>query len=363
MKNRTNEAIWIESQQRWSIKVQRDGQRRQFTSSKKGRKGKVEAERKADEWLEAGEIKDMRFGVAWKRFVAAKERECGTAWVKQIESLGESWLKPTLEHKYISKITQNDWKNAILSAYEAGKSRKTCMNIRGVITTFRTYCEDEGIEIGHIKKLSIPKDAPVGERKILQPEDIKRLFAEDSIMHYGKPKKCWYIHAWRLMVALGLRRGEVCGLRNEDIQGGILTVRRSVNSLGEVTQGKTKAAQRRMAIPAHAQAILDAQAAQLKAAGIISPWVFPADDGSMADSNKVYGTWDTYRTQHGIKSSLHELRHTHISLMQNAVPEAMLKRMVGHTKNMDTLGTYGHEVDGEAAKAAALVDGVFDELL
>ena len=48
--------------------------------------------------------------------------------------------------------------------------------------------------------------------------------------------------------------------------------------------------------------------------------------------------------------------------MQDEMPENPLKRTVGHTKNMDTFGVYGHEVDGEAQRAAALVDGVFKDL-
>ena len=64
-KLRTNEAAWNELQGRWCIRVQSDGVRKAFYSSKPGKKGKIEAERKADEWLERGEIKEMRFGVAY----------------------------------------------------------------------------------------------------------------------------------------------------------------------------------------------------------------------------------------------------------------------------------------------------------
>ena len=85
-KLRINEAAWLEKSGRWSIKVQRDGERKQFTSSKPGRKGKLEAERKADEWLEKGVVKDQRFAVAYDEFVAAKRRETGTSWTTQLET-------------------------------------------------------------------------------------------------------------------------------------------------------------------------------------------------------------------------------------------------------------------------------------
>ena len=49
--------------------------------------------------------------------------------------------------------------------------------------------------------------------------------------------------------------------------------------------------------------------------------------------------------------------------MQDEMPENPLKRTVDHTKNMDTFGVYGHEVDGEAEKTAQIIDGVFNDLI
>ena len=62
---RRAEAAWVESRSRWQINVQRDGKRKTFTSTLPGRKGKHEAEAKADDWLEAGMPDDMRFDTAW----------------------------------------------------------------------------------------------------------------------------------------------------------------------------------------------------------------------------------------------------------------------------------------------------------
>lgn len=54
MGRRTNTAQWLPNQKRWQIKVQKDGQRRTFTSAKPGRTGQREANRKADAWLDDG---------------------------------------------------------------------------------------------------------------------------------------------------------------------------------------------------------------------------------------------------------------------------------------------------------------------
>ena len=50
--SRKNEAKWVASANRWQINVQLEGRRRTFTSSIKGLKGKIAAEKKADAWLE-----------------------------------------------------------------------------------------------------------------------------------------------------------------------------------------------------------------------------------------------------------------------------------------------------------------------
>ena len=52
---RGTEAAWQEKYHRWRIQVQQDGVRKSFYSSKEGKKGKAEAEKKADQWLDYGD--------------------------------------------------------------------------------------------------------------------------------------------------------------------------------------------------------------------------------------------------------------------------------------------------------------------
>lgn len=53
-KMRVNTAVWLPNQNRWQIKVQKDGVRKTFTSAKPGRTGQREANHKADLWLDEG---------------------------------------------------------------------------------------------------------------------------------------------------------------------------------------------------------------------------------------------------------------------------------------------------------------------
>jgi integrase len=151
-------------------------------------------------------------------------------------------------------------------------------------------------------------------------------------------------------------------LRNGDIADRTLTVNRSINHFGEKTEGKTENAQRTFVLSRLALRTLAAQRAMLKDHGIISPWVFPDENGERLDSNHLFRKWSTYRDQHGIQTGLHELRHTWISVMKNDATEQQIKRAVGHAPDMDTFGTYGHDVDGDLEEIADAVDRAFSRL-
>ena len=107
--------------------------------------------------------------------------------------------------------------------------------------------------------LAIPREAKVGERKILQPDQLKLLFAVDWIAHRGHKEQCFYIHAWRLFVLTGLRRGEMCGIRWEDIQDNVLHVSRSITSTQTVTGGKNENARRYVVLSDHMRAEIEEQ--------------------------------------------------------------------------------------------------------
>ena len=363
MATRKNEAKWIEARQRWQINVQDDGERKTFASAVVGPKGKIEAEKRADKWLERKHGKDIRLEVLWADFLANEKIVNGSANYIKHESIGRNWLLSPLGHKRISSITVGDWQDCINAAFTAGRTKKTCQNIRASITALYSFAHKKRVPMERPDDITIPKGAKSKERNIMQPDGLKILFAHDTITHYGRPKPCWYIHAWRFYVVTGLRRGELAGLQKSDYQDGMLMIRRSINSLNEVTGGKNENAKRYILLWERAQAILDDQANMLKRAGIISKWLFPGEDGLKSDPNHIYGRWHTYRKQHGLINNINEMRHTMVSVSRADVPDQLLKRVVGHSKSMDTFGIYGHDVDGELQRSAALIDSAFDRLL
>ena len=46
-----------------------------------------------------------------------------------------------------------------------------------------------------------------------------------------------------------------------------------------------------------------------------------------------------------------------------ALPEGQIKAIVGHSRNMDTFGTYSHEVEGELQETADRINDLFEAII
>lgn len=363
-KERQSEAIWIDAKDYWQVKVQKDGERRSFYSGTPGRRGKHEAEAKADDWLET-QTEQIRLHAAWAEFLAYQKDHNGKSNYDSLEYFGRTYVLPPVGDKTISKITPVDWQKCVDAAERAGLTQRSCKNVKSTISAFISYARRRRWSVERLERgdIQLPKNAPCAEKQILQPQDIKTLFEKDTVTIYGQPRPAFFIHAWRFLVLTGLREGELCGLRNEDIVGDTLTIKRAINKYKEETRGKNSNARRKFVLSDAALDVLRAQRAMLKDLGMISGWAFPDENGERLETRHLYTKWITYRQQHGISVTIHELRHTFISLVKNEMPDPLLKASVGHSESMDTIGTYGHEVSGEMRKAAKIVDGVFGAII
>ncbi len=366
--SRRAEAYWNEKKKCWQINVQQGGERKSFYSSTEGRVGKHEAENKAEHWLGMRPgANAIRFKDAWAEFDRHVRSTNGNASYAKVETIGRIHIIPHIPaNTFISDITPNQWKKCVDTAVKQGRARRTCKNILTTIHSFILFCRGNRWVIDDLGKrdVSIPATTRVGKRKVLPVSGFKTLFAEDTYKRYQVYVRATYINAWRLAVLAGMRRGEVCGLRWEDIHENYLLVNRSVNNLYEITPCKNDNAVRKVALGKRPLRVLEDQRAYLKQCGIVSDWVFPCENPHFpADSNAVYKQWYTYRRQHGIETSLHELRHTFVSAVKADMPEPLLKSQVGHSEDMDTYGVYGQEMDGDIETTATIIDTVFDRLI
>lgn len=378
-KNRTNTAEWLEEQRRWQIKVQRDGVRRTFTSSVPGRAGQREANQKADAWLSGTEVRRasrLRVGAAidiYKEYMADLEaakkgdirnpdkpiraRDLGNA--RPVISLLETWMRPRLGRWWLDEIGDGDLQQVLDFAAAAKKSRKTIKDIKQAMISLIKHHRKAGATVYRPDEVEIPIDCRYKGKRILQPEDVVKLFTSSETVLRGRRVPDKYIHAYRLQILTGLRPGEIIGLDVQrslsDLSHNVLHLWHSINIYNEETQGKNKNAIRDAVLSPMAKYEIVAQLLQVnKTAGSLFE----------IESEATYRKrFKRYCESNDIPYiSPYEMRHTFVSIAQK-LPEGELKALVGHSKAMDTFGVYGHDVKGYKEDTAARLQDIFNALL
>ena len=372
MKKRVNTAFWVEKEKRWCIAVQKNGTRKRFYSSTPGRTGQREANAKADAWLDDS-IRDGRKKVAtlYAEWVEELKLTCGTSYVIQCNKYGEYYILPVCGNIRIDELTEGDLQKAIDMSFKkrclkkGGKrtsdkplSRKTLMTIRSTEISFVKWCR-RNKHSALFPELSIPKNARMGKKNILQPSALKILFDVDTRLYYGKLVFDEYIYAYRFAVATGVRPGELVGLWYGDIKGNTVNLRRSINRMDEETTGKNENAIRSFDMGKEAREAYEAQVALLKASGIPLNYTTPLFQ--IPNQRALFKRWKKYQSDNGIEPqvTLYEMRHTFVSVESGVLTDSQLKMLVGHSKNMDTAGVYRHELDGQREDLAAATTVAF----
>lgn len=171
---------------------------------------------------------------------------------------------------------------------------------------------------------------------------------------------------FRLTAATGMRRGEVLGLRWDDIHfdTGRIEITQALIAIGyqlEFTRLKTRTSRRNVTLDADTLALLaewrGQQADQLSATGAINEHglVFVRPNGQPLHPHTVSQAFE--RAQRRVEVSpirFHDLRHTHASLLlRDRVPIKVVSERLGHSNPAFTMTTYQHVIPGMQEDAAA----------
>ncbi len=168
----------------------------------------------------------------------------------------------------------------------------------------------------------------------------------------------------------GMRRGELCGLRWDDVDldGAVLTVRHTRTAVGhQPVEGDTKSqkGRRRLDLDADTVAVLRRRKIGQREDQLLmgAGWqndtdlVFTMPDGrpwhpdvTTKAFRRLVDTADVPRIR------LHDLRHTHAThLLATGANVKIVSERLGHASVAFTLDTYGHVMPGQQADAAATV--------
>ncbi|BFU46704.1 site-specific integrase [Krasilnikovia sp. MM14-A1004] len=175
---------------------------------------------------------------------------------------------------------------------------------------------------------------------------------------------------WVCALTVGLRRGELLGLRwsDLDLPAGTLTVRQTllrVDGQLRFSEPKTVRSRRTVPVPERTVELLRAQRRRQAAERLLAGerWrdfglVFASTIGTPMEPRNLDRAWHAVRAQADLPwLRLHDLRHACATflLASGASPRRVMKTL-GHSQISLTMNTYGHvlaEVERAAVDAAA----------
>lgn len=239
-----------------------------------------------------------------------------------------------------------------------GLSPKTVRNIHQVISSAMDFARSQKlIAINPTDNCALPK---------LEHREMKTLPVEQLVSFLQEAKESGVFEMYYIELATGLRRGELLGLKWEDLdlEQGILRVQRQIARInGEVVEAslKTKNSYRTISLGEDAVGILKEQ--RKKCGG--SEYVFPSPTGGPISPDSVLQMLHRVLKRAGLpKVRFHDLRHTFATVaLQNGVDIKTVSGMLGHYSAGFTLDTYAHVTTAAQREAAKTMGSVLSGAL
>ncbi len=285
---------------------------------------------------------------------------------------------PALGDRALQSITPTDLDTLYAALLSGGRkdgvggglSPRTVRAVHVVVGRLLADAQRQGVVPRNPAKLASPPSptaARAPEMTVWTPAELGRFLdatADDDLATL-----------WRLLAMTGLRRGEACGLRWEDLDldAGTLNVRRAIVLVDHqpIESGpKTARSRRTVNLDAGTVAALRAhRARQLEVRMLVGAgWV--ETDAVFADPVGVPVRPD-YVSKRFRRAALgagvpvirlHDLRHTHAThLLAAGVNARIVSERIGHSSVGFTLDVYGHVLPGQQADAAAAAAALVDE--
>ena len=231
-----------------------------------------------------------------------------------------------------------------------GLSAKTVRNINQVISS--------AMDLAVAQKIITTNPTNACELPKVEHQEMQTIPAEQLQAFLQEAKATGVYEMYYIELATGLRRGELLGLKWQDIdwKSGIIKVRRQVARVnGQIVEAplKTKNSYRAVTISQQAIEVLKEQKRKTN-----DQYVFPSPNGGPISPDSVNNMLKRVLERAGIpKVRFHDLRHTFATIaLQNGVDIKTVSGMLGHFSAGFTLDTYAH-VTTSAQKEAAQTMG------
>ncbi|MDO5152097.1 MAG: site-specific integrase [Eubacteriales bacterium] len=231
-----------------------------------------------------------------------------------------------------------------------GLSAKTVRNINQVISS--------AMDLAVAQKIILENPTNACSLPRVEHKEMQTIFSEQLQAFLEEAKRSGVYEMYYIELSTGLRRGELLGLKWEDIdmKQGVIRVRRQISRIdGKIVEAplKTKNSYRAVTISPQAVEVLKAQKEKTD-----DEYVFPSPNGGPISPDSVNNMLHRVLDRAGIpRVRFHDMRHTFATLtLQNGVDIKTVSGMLGHFSAGFTLDTYAH-VTTAAQKDAAQAMG------
>ena len=283
----------------------------------------------------------------------------------------DSHIKPNIGKIQLEKLASLDLQKLYKKLLEKGRvdrieskkqskglSPKTVRNIHQIIASaIKLAKEQRLIAADPTEGCALPK---------LEHREMKTLPIEQLTSFLREAKESGGFEMYYVELATGLRRGELLGLKWEDIdlERGDLRVKWQVARIdGEIVEAplKTKNAYRTLPLAEDTIQVLKQQKKKVGS----SPWVFPSPTGGPISPDSVLHMLHRVLKRAGLpRVRFHDLRHTFATLaLQNGMDIKTVSGMLGHFSAGFTLDTYAHVTTAAQKEAARTMEKVLTAAL
>lgn len=241
--------------------------------------------------------------------------------------------------------------------YTCYPSAKTIRNIHQIISS--------ALELAKAQRLVAINPADACALPKIEHKEMQTLTADQLGAFLSEAKRSGVFEMYYLELATGLHRGELLGLKWDDInfESSTVVVRRQICRIdGEVVEAplKTKNSYRTISLGDDALEILRQQKAKS-----YSEFVFPSSTGGSISPDSVLHMLHRVLKRAGLpRVRFHDLRHTFATLaLQNGVDIKTVSGMLGHYSAGFTLDTYAHVTTVAQRQAAMTMENVLSDNL
>lgn len=289
---------------------------------------------------------------------------------RSYEQIARVHILPALGKSKLSKLAVEDLDRFFQAKLDSGLAPQTVRYLRGIMRRMFRYAQKWRLVGENPVLLSDPITVRRARTPSMTPDEARRLLAAFRGHRYEA--------IYTVALGLGLRIGEVLGLRWEDVwldpqgESGTLTVRFQLQRVAgkyALTSPKSETSERTLHLPWFVARALVARREQQRDEAIAggAGWanslglVFTNIHGGPMDDARIRQRFKELLAAKGFAHlRLHDLRHICASLLlAQGIPAKIASEVLGHSQIKLTLDTYTHVMPSAKAEAAKAVGRAF----